>query len=366
VQVALPWASALDVSYVGEHRYNLMNQFNQPIDINAPDLGAAFLPQNQDPTLAPSATPGATALTTDLLRPYRGYGAINLQWPRFWTDYHSLQTSFNRRFRHGLQFGFNYTLALSQTGTNTLNSTSGLRLQHNPDGTFAVTGDWKQAEKLLQDSGIRRHTVKGSFVWSLPGMTGDGGVAGRIVSQIVNDWQLSGVYTGGSGLPYDLTYTYLNGGQNVNLTGSPSYAGRIRSVGNPGGGCSSHQYAQFNQAAFAGPQAGSLGLESGRNYLAGCPDNRWDFAIARDIQLGGGRQVEFRADVFNAFNALIITGRQTQLQLNSPTDPTVRNNQYLADGTLNPARIRPADAGFGAANASEDLRSLQLQFRLKF
>ncbi len=42
-QMALPWASAIDVSYVGEHRYNLLTQFNQPIDINAPDFGAAYL-----------------------------------------------------------------------------------------------------------------------------------------------------------------------------------------------------------------------------------------------------------------------------------------------------------------------------------
>jgi hypothetical protein len=71
--MALPWSSALDVSYVGSHGCNLMNQFNQPIDLNAPDLGAALQPQNQDPTLAPSNT-GASALSTDLLRPYRGFG----------------------------------------------------------------------------------------------------------------------------------------------------------------------------------------------------------------------------------------------------------------------------------------------------
>ena len=74
------------------------NPFNQAIDINSVDLGTAFLPQNQDPTHGVSATPGAAALTTDLLRPFRGYGAINMQWGRFWNDFHSIQTSFNRRF----------------------------------------------------------------------------------------------------------------------------------------------------------------------------------------------------------------------------------------------------------------------------
>ena len=140
-QMALPWASAIDVSYVGEHRYNLLTQFNQPIDINAPDFGAAYLPQNQDPTLAASSVPGQNAVSTDLMRPIRGFGAINLQWPMFWTDYHSIQMSYNRRFRDGFQFGFNYTLGLSQTGTNTLSSNSGMRLQHNADGTYEIRAD---------------------------------------------------------------------------------------------------------------------------------------------------------------------------------------------------------------------------------
>ena len=51
--MALPWAMALDVSYVGQHQYNIL----QNVDINRVDFGAAFLPQNQDPSLAASTTP---------------------------------------------------------------------------------------------------------------------------------------------------------------------------------------------------------------------------------------------------------------------------------------------------------------------
>ena len=89
VQMALPWSSSLDVSYVGVHGYNVMAQAvvgttlaANTLDINAPDLGAAFLSQNQDPTVAASTIPGASALSTDFLRPYRGLGAIFTSWPR--------------------------------------------------------------------------------------------------------------------------------------------------------------------------------------------------------------------------------------------------------------------------------------------
>ena len=62
-----------DIAWVGSSSKNLVRKEQ----INEPALGATFLPQNQDPTLAPSSTPGANALPTDLLRPYQGYGAIN-------------------------------------------------------------------------------------------------------------------------------------------------------------------------------------------------------------------------------------------------------------------------------------------------
>jgi hypothetical protein len=62
----------------------------------------------------------------------------------------------------------------------------------------------------------------------------------------------------------------------------------------------------------------------------------------------------------------VYTGRVTQLQLNSPSDPTIRNAQYNADGSLNQSRLQPRNAGFGAATGAAALRSLQLQLRFRF
>ena len=70
VQMALPWASSLDVSYVGNHGYDRLGalQGGSVVNLNAVDIGAAFLPQNQDPTLGTSAAPGANAYNDNLLR----------------------------------------------------------------------------------------------------------------------------------------------------------------------------------------------------------------------------------------------------------------------------------------------------------
>ena len=165
---------------------------------------------------------------------------------------------------------------------------------------------------------------------------------------------------------YDLTYTYQNNGTNVNLTGSPDYAAKIVYVGDPGSGCSSNQYAQFNTAAVTGPQYGSVGMESGRFLLGGCPDHTVDLAVARNIRLGGNRNLQFRLDVFNAFNVVIFNDRNRNVIYRSPTDLTVVNSQYLPDGSLDPARLTPRNAGFGAATGAQPLRNMQLQIRLAF
>ncbi len=184
--------------------------------------------------------------------------------------------------------------------------------------------------------------------------------------RVINDWALSGAFTGGSTLPYTITYSYLTGGAPVNLTGSPDYNAMVRIIGDPGKGCASNRYAQFNTAAFAGSVAPSLGLESGRNYMQGCQENSTDLAIARNFRLGSRRVAQARVELFNAFNTVVFNSRVTQLQLVSPTDQTVRNPQFLADGTLDPARALPRNAGFGGVTGANPMRSVQATLRFSF
>ena len=207
--------------------------------------------------------------------------------------------------------------------------------------------------------------MKANWVWDLPDIKSENSGL-RAVGYIVNDWQLSGVLTAGSAAHYDLSYSYQNNGSNVNLTGSPDYGARIVYVGAPGSGCSSNQYAQFNTASVTGPGYNSTGLESGRYLLAGCPDHTVDLAIARNIRLGGGRQVQLRLDMFNAFNVAILTGRQSQIQYVDPTGLSIRNSETLADGSVDPTRLTPKTAGFGAATGAQTMRNLQLTARFSF
>jgi hypothetical protein len=362
IQKSLPWAMVADVMYVGNHGYNRMGAFQGGGRqlLNAVDIGAAFLPANQDPTLGTSTIPGKTAYATNLLRPYRGIGPIEQNATEFWDTYHSLQLNVNRRFRGGFSFGVNYTYGISLKGNTGLNT----RFQHAADGTLSVRSDQAQYEKLMETLDVRPHVMMANAVWNSPGIASKGAV----LRELTRDWQLSGVLRASSGAAYDLTYSYQNDGANVNITGSGDWPGRVILGDGLGSGCSDNQYAQFNASAVRAPGYGSVGLESGRNYLRGCPDKRVDLSIVRRIRVGGGERyrLELRADVFNATNAVVITTRDTASQVNNPTSMTLVDNQFNADGSLNQSRLKPSNSGFGAATAAQAMRNIQLQLRFQF
>jgi hypothetical protein len=386
IQMALPWSSSLDVSIIGQHAFNVYSgpsvSAGNGVDLNAPDIGAAFLPQNQDLTLPASTVPGATAFSTDLLRPFRGLGPIFENQATRWNDSELISSAFTHRFSRGFSAQLNYTYGIRYVGTTgtTADSTNPIqaRLQHNPDHTYQLRADQKAYEDLMgRNLGLVKHVIKGNFVWSLPTVKADG--AGmKVAAAVVNDWQLSGVLTAGSGPRYTPTFSYNSNGASVNLTGSPSYPARIVITGDTGSGCSDDQYKQFNTSAFTGPQTGSVGMESGFNYMGGCPDHTVDLALQRTFRVGASRRFMVRLDAFNAFNAVVYNARSTQLQLNSPTDLTIRNPQYVAKagdttlapgvaGTvLNPNRLTPATAGFGAVTGAQAMRSFQLNARFSF
>ena len=364
VQRSLPWQLVADVSYVGNHGYNLLGSFQggDLQNLNSVDFGTAYLPKYQDPTLGTSSIPGATAYTTNLLRPYAGLGVISQNTTGFWDTYHSIQISVNRRFANGLSFGANYTRQISLLGNTGLVQ----RYQHAADGTISLRSDEAAYEALNQNlSTAQPNYFVGNAVWSIPGIAGKG----RLVHALTNDWQVSSVLTLASGLPYTPGYSYNSNGSNVNITGSPDWGGKVV-INNPsalGSGCSGNTYGEFNASDIAGPTYGSVGMESGRNYLHYCPTTQLDMSVVRRIPIKSEKyRLELRGDVWNVTNAVQINAVSTTAQFNSPTSMTLVNNQYTASGTLNQSRLTPRAAGFGAATGALPMRNIQLEVRFQF
>ena len=182
MQHKLPYKLIFDLAYVGSSSKNLLRHAN----INAPALGATLLPQNQDPTKAPSAVPGANALPTDFLRPYVGYTDINMYDYTGVSNYQSLQTSVQRRFDNGLMFTVFYVWSQALT-TNT----------QDYNGGVPYAGDEAKIRQYdYSYSGWDRpHNFVVNFIYQTPKLTESS------LKWLVNDWQISGIYRYSSGIP---------------------------------------------------------------------------------------------------------------------------------------------------------------------
>ena len=285
----LPWSASLDVSWAGIYNYNTVEYGTVgtptgqlPMDMNAPDLGTSYLAKNQDPTLGTSTVPGATSLTTNLLRPYRGLGSITASWPYAYNRYDSIQYHVQPAIPEWRNIGGNYTLGLRNVG----NMFSPPHFEHQPDGTLKFASVQDKLDSILHDNGTRRHVLKIFGVYQAPNLH----VGGKVLSALASAWQVSGSFQAGTGPAYDATYTYNSAGPNVNITGSPSYAGRIKVVGDPGSGCSGNQYKEFNTAAFSDRATTASATSRGRTSCAGVSTIRRicrSAAISRSGRSGG-------------------------------------------------------------------------------
>jgi len=364
VQKQLPWGMVADVSYVGNYGYNRFGalQGGDTQNWNQIPLGTAYLAKYQDPTLGAPAYPGASAYTTNLLRPYVGLGTIGQNTSSFHDEYHSIQATVNRRFAHGFSFAAAYTYGISLTGN------TGLLLHYTYGASGSAPALWsgQAAYEALNNTLDRRpNFLKVNATWEAPGVNG----MGAVVHQLTKDWQMSGILTAASGTAYSLGYSYNSAGSNVNITGSPDFGGKVVLGNNLGSGCSGNPFSEFNASAVTGPTYGSTGTESGRNYLRGCPIDNVDTSVVRRFRFWKfqeARRFEFRADIFNTLNAVIINGFNTTATFNNPTAMALQYSQFNSDGTIASGRQLPKNAGFGAATGAAAMRSIQLEVRFGF
>jgi hypothetical protein len=337
----------LDVAYVGSESKNLLRR----AQANAVPLGAKFLPENQDPTRPPSATPGAAALPDDLLRPYPGYGNI-LMWDyTSYSNYHALQTSLNRRFDNGLMFSAFYVWSKALGIDND---------DFAPGFPSCLCGppNFSAEEVRRRDYSYtgpdRPHNFVVNVVYQTPK------VASGVLGVLANDWQISGIYRWTSGTPYAINYSIPGIGA-ANLTGNGGQpSARIVVAGDPGKGWSGDPYRQIETSAFAPPQPGSEGTESARFFLHGPPIDNLDLSLSKSFPLGRSVRMEVRLDAFNALNHAQFTGVNATANFRSLTDPTITNLPYDESGNL----VRPN--GFGTINGVRPPRTLQLVTRLTF
>jgi hypothetical protein len=256
----------MDVSYVGSITRNFLWQRN----INAVPLGATFLdvnPQNIDPTTN-------RALNPNFLRPYPGYGNINMFEFGSTSSYNSLQFSMSQRLSKSGTWGLSYTFAkalgTSETDTTTIHPFySPRKFNYGP---------------LDYD---RTHVLNLRYNWTLPqfGKKYDWGLA----RHITDGWQLSGITRHPSGAPFMPGFSLVSG---LEITGTPTLGARLN-VNDP---------SAPPESRFIPPTRGQLG-NIGEGILRRPGFVNWDLSVYRNIKLGEGKQFQLRVESYNTPNS---------------------------------------------------------------
>ena len=285
VQQQLPKDLFFDISYVANRGSNLLvnRQFTaipnsllstspardqQTINYLSSQVSNPFYP------LPGTNIAGTNVARSQLLRPYPHYTSLTSNEPVGASWYHSLQTTFERRFRQGFTFQFNYTYSKMLESNNFLNE-----------------GD-ANPERVISDLD-RTHRWAISGIYELPFGPGKPHLANSnaLVRQLAAGWQLQAVWQANTG-------PALGFGNSIVLTSidDAALSGDKQTISR-----------WFNVDAFnrnASQQLASnlraLSTRFGEIRAAGV--DTWDISAVKNFFITEKWRVQFRAEALNAMN----------------------------------------------------------------
>lgn len=209
------------------------------------------------------------------------------------TDYNALELNLKRDFSHGLMYQVSYTWSHNMAD-----------FVDNLTGGSTPQNAYDYGHEMSNSAQDVRHRFVGGATWQLP--VGPGGLVldnDSVAAKVLGGWQANAIVSLQTGIPFDVT------APDVSDTGS-NHAFYANCVGDPSTGASHDpkQYAGSNApgayislAAFAQPGVGTFGT---------CRPRAWhgpglqeeDLSLFKGFPLGESRRLEFRGELFNAFN----------------------------------------------------------------
>jgi hypothetical protein len=251
--------------------------------------------------------------------------------------YHSLQVQVTKRFSQGLSVVGSYTLAKSIDSS----STDNLGAQ--------VADPFNLRQEIGRSDWDRRNSFVVSWLYSPSAH-----LSNRLTNFALNGWTFTAIQTVQSGLP--ITFWQ---GQDVALDGTQNNQQHAElalgatdstiTLSHPNRNAFVNDF--FNAAAFVNPNLvppGTYG-NSGRGLISGPGFANTDFSVLRDFSLGERLKLQFRTEMFNAFN-----------QVNFSLPNSYANSALVTStGTL-------ANGGtFGQIPSTVSGTGRQIQFALK-
>ena len=207
------------------------------------------------------------------------------------SSYHGLEVDVNHRLGHGLQFRGVYTFSKSLDDGDNMNTSVATNSPAFVANPLQPKSDYGRASFDV------RHAAVIHATYDLPfGRSGES-VSHRWVNRLIGNWQLSGIQTVQSGLPFtpQLSYNPSNDGDTrnpVRPSWNPNFAGPVI-LGGP------NQY--FNPNAFIQPLPGTYG-NVGRNILQTPGLTETDLSLTKLFSFSERLHLQFRTEVFNLFN----------------------------------------------------------------
>jgi hypothetical protein len=229
------------------------------------------------------------------------------------SSYHGMQLWLNRRFDERLSFQASYTWS------HTISDIPLTSFTNSTTDPFNFSLDKGDADL------DRRHSFVGNAVYVLPSFKS----RGSAFSHILGDWQINAIYSFFGSTPVDVlsgVNTYGTSG-NVNprpnlVAGVPIYVHAADST------------LWLNPAAFSLPGVGQLG-SLGKGTIRGKPINNMDFSLNKNWKVKEKYTIQFRAEMFNAFNHPNFNGFQNAINfqgnITQPNFGSVTNGSF---GTL--------------------------------
>jgi len=360
--------TVLEVGYIGNRARDQLTNY----DINA------VLPQNR---VAAAFAPDAAGVNQ--LRPFKGLPSIYQFGRRGRANYDSLQMYFKTRLSSNTRVDMAYTFSRSKadfglTDSSGTNSQWALQDVNNPNVD-------------LGNSDINRpHIFVANAIFNAPSLKG----RNPLVRTVLGGWEVATIVqlSSGTSLTPTIAATGLsfdpdtdpNNGNTRNFqggfTGTGTNVANQRPLRDTSVSCQvtgNDAISFINPAAFTlvGTKIGELSPVDSRGACLGPPNKNVDVSIYKNFApnwlkesfFGEGARVQFRLELFNAFNTPQFRGDTVQLtyatgQVICGANPCSPTNTTIT-GVSSPGVI---NTQFGIANQTKGGREIQYALKLVF
>lgn len=321
VQRALPLKLVADVAYVGNAGRN--QSVNVPI--NNLDYGTLLRPENRDPTN------NNAPIASNYIRPYRGFGGIDLRQWRGRNDYHSIQVSITRRLANGFAGGVAYT-GSRRASIGTFDPF--LTPEQNERRNYTYGGN----------NNSRPHNLVVHYNYEIPRLRPE---LNPILRGVLDGWQVSGISTFQSGTRAGFTFAFTGAPTN-DLTGSGlNNIMRVSLACDPNLPRGERTFDRQFRTECIKPGGGAddpfyLGSATNDEYFQPGFVNH-DITVFKNFRMGA-RNLQLRAELYNAFNATqyatvdtsavfnFATGEQTDTNFGRVTNVRANSNRVVQLG----------------------------------